>query len=83
MCNTTDFEMNNLLHNIKHLRISNNISKKQMAKMLGIGLKTLNKIENGEMPPKLGASVLCNISKHFNISTYKLFEHKFLEPFKR
>ncbi len=79
MYSTNKNELDNVLDNIKWLRRNNNISKKQMAKILGIGLKTLNKIEDGEMPPRLGAGILCNISKHFGISSYKLFEQNFHE----
>ena len=79
MKNNPQTELDNLLYNIKWLRQHNGLSKKQMTDILGVSLKTLNKIERGEMPPRLGASVLYNISVHFGISSSKQFEKKLSE----
>ena len=43
--------------NIKNLRISNNLSKKDMAQRLGISIRTLNIIESGELPKRLSTKI--------------------------
>jgi len=60
-----DFEI--LFYNITWLRKHHGLSKKRMAKMLGIGLWSLNKIEKGELPPKLGIDIVFAVQKHFGI----------------
>ena len=40
-------EIKNLSHNIKQLRHSHNLSQKSMAKIMGIGIGSLNKLESG------------------------------------
>lgn len=47
-----------LSHNMIWLRRKHGLSKKQMAKRLGIGIGTLNALERGELPPRMGVSVL-------------------------
>ena len=44
-------EIEYFCHNIAFLRKSHGLSKKEMAKILGIGIWSLNKIERGELPP--------------------------------
>lgn len=60
-------EFENLVHNIAWLRKDHKISKKRMAEILDISIKTLNKIESGILPPRLGAKTLCNIYYYFDI----------------
>ncbi len=38
-------------HNIFFLRQKYNLTKKQMAMILGIGMSSLNKLEQGILPP--------------------------------
>lgn len=45
MSRTNDNIMQFLSYNVLYLRTKNNITKKEMAKILEIGIKTLNKIE--------------------------------------
>ena len=52
-----------LLENIAWLRKYYGISKTRMVKLLGIGLHSLNKMEKGEMPPKLKLDVLIRIHR--------------------
>lgn len=56
-----------LSHNILFLRNSNNITKKEMAKILGVGIETLNKLEKGVLPPRLNVEVLIRIQEYFNV----------------
>ena len=59
--------------NITYLRNKNNLSKKEMARLLGIGASSLNKLENGEIPGKMSASVILKTSKAFNMRPCELF----------
>ena len=59
--------------NIKALRKINNLSKKEMAKLIGIGTKSLTLIENGRLPPRLGCDVLFEIQKNFGIAPKTMF----------
>lgn len=45
--NINDNVMEFLSHNVLYLRRTHNLTKKEMAKILGIGIKTLSKIEQG------------------------------------
>ena len=55
------------LHNVAWLRKHYGLSKKEMAQKLGIGVGSLNKIEEGELPTSLRIDVLFNIYKEFGI----------------
>ena len=59
--------------NMKDIRAKNNISKKEMAKILGIGVGSLSKIESGILPPKLEANILIKIYHKFEILPSELF----------
>ena len=61
------------LHNIVWLRKHYGISKKRMAKMLGIGLCSLNKLEKGEIPPRMDVHIIFAVSKQFGISPAEQF----------
>ena len=67
-------EIKNLSHNIKQLRQSHNLSKKSMAKIMGIGVGSLTKLENGILPPRADVNCLLNLHKHFGISISELFQ---------
>ena len=56
------------LHNIVWLRKHYGLSKKEMAKRLGIGLWSLNKIEKGEWPPRLYCDIIFAVYQNFGIS---------------
>ena len=60
-------EWQNLVFNIKWIRKQYGISKKNMASLLEIGIQSLNKIENGETPPRLSSCIFTNIRKYFGI----------------
>jgi len=53
--------------NIAYLRKSNKLSKKKMAEILGIGIKSLEKLENGILPPRLSVKIIFNIYYSFGI----------------
>ncbi len=62
-----------LSHNIQYLRTQYGFSKKEMAGLLGIGICSLNKLEKGELPPRLGVEILFNIQHYFGVAPQKLF----------
>ncbi len=59
--------------NIKKLRVSHNLTKTEMAKILKISMHTLNKIESGELPKRLTVKVIYAIVDEFDISADDLF----------
>ena len=67
-CMKRDEVMKCLSHNILYLRKSNHISKREMAEILGIGIKTLTKLEQGVLPARLSVEVLFRIKDHFGVS---------------
>lgn len=48
-------QMDNFLHNIAWLRQHYGFSKRKMAKILHIGIPSLNKIESGKCPERLSS----------------------------
>ncbi len=62
--------------NVKELRKKNNLSKREMAKRLGIGVKSLTLIENGIIPPRLNCEILFYIRKSFGVKPSDLFRGK-------
>ena len=63
--------------NVTWLRKQHGFSKKQMAQILGICIGSLNKIENGQLPSRLGIGILHRIHAHFGISATELIEKDF------
>lgn len=56
-----------LCENIAFLRKENHLSKKEMATILNIGVQSLTKLENGELPPRLRVDVIFHIYDRFGI----------------
>lgn len=54
-------------YNISYLRRKHSISKKKMCEILGIGVSSLNKIEQGILPPRLNVEVLFRIQSYFGV----------------
>ena len=59
--------------NILRLRRRAKLSKKEMAKVLGIGTKSLNLLESGKIPPRLSCEIFCAIHRQFGILPKDLF----------
>lgn len=68
-------ECKNLVNNIIFLRKKYGISKKVMAEILGVCVETLNKIERGELPPRLNLEIVFNIQKYFGICPKDIMEN--------
>lgn len=60
-------EIHILSHNIAWLRKTHGLSKRKMAQIMGIGVGTLNALEGGSLPPRLGVSALYAIYDYFGI----------------
>lgn len=63
-----------LCQNIRYLRKINGLSKTKMARILGISVRTLTKLEQGIFPPQLGCEVLWRTGSHFRVPLHKLFD---------
>ena len=59
--------------NVTYLREKKQLTKKQMANIMGVNVNTLNSIENGVVPSKLSSRVLINLYNHFHISLDTFF----------
>ena len=55
------------MENMVELRREYGLTKVRMAKVLGIGIGSWNKIERGELPERLSVTVVLNASKYFNV----------------
>ena len=67
--NTIDYAAN-FSHNIRFLRQQHNLSQKDMARILGMGVGMLRRIEHGEMPRRCHAGHLLALSEHFGVATH-------------
>ncbi len=59
--------------NIKRLREQHHLSKTAMANKLHIGIRTLNALESGVIPPRLEANIILYIHKDFGITPSRMF----------
>lgn len=66
-------ELEIFAENVRFLRMHYRYTKKAMAEIMGIGVATLNKLENGIIPERIGVSCIYSVSKHFVISISSLF----------
>lgn len=57
-------------HNVSWLQAHHGLSNKKMAETLKISTATLNKIKNGEFPPRLGVEIFFYIGREFKIKPY-------------
>ena len=63
--NNNDKEIKIFCENIKYLRKEQGLSKKEMAKKLGISTASLSILESGKLPPRLTVEPLFHIHKNF------------------
>lgn len=66
-------EIQTFCNNVRILRKSRKITRKEMCAALKIGMKTLNKIESGVLPPKLSCDVIYRLSVYFDVTPKELF----------
>ena len=62
-----------LCQNIKFLRQKHKLTKTQMSQILGVSIKTLNRLENGILPPRISCELIFRIQRHFGIQPRQLF----------
>ena len=67
-------ELRSFMENLVWLRRQQGFSKVRMAKLLGIGTKTINRIESGEFPSGLSVKVILRASRVFHIAAKDLFD---------
>ena len=73
-------EIENFLHNIAYLRRQHGLSKQEMARRLEIGVHSLNMIEEGILPPRMGISIIYAIYHHFGLLPSVLVSRKLDDP---
>lgn len=65
--NKTEEQLKNFACNVAWLRKTFGYSKKKMAQIMGISVWSLNKLERGEIPPRLEVDVVVAIARHFGL----------------
>lgn len=76
MISRTDKEMDIFMCNVVWLRKHHGFSKREMAKCLEIGVGTLNKLERGEIPPRMGCKIFFAVSARFGVSLRNQFSRQ-------
>lgn len=64
-----------IAHNLKKLRLQNNMTQKQLADKVGISLSYLSKIEAYNCHKSISLDVLFDISEALEINIIKFFEN--------
>ena len=59
--------------NMTKLRKKYNLTQKEMAKICGIGVKSISLIEKGILPPRLSAEIIFTVANYFNVSPKDMF----------
>ena len=59
--------------NVRHLRMARRITQKELAEIMGIGVKSLRRIEQGDFPAKFDATHLYCLTEYFHVSVTALF----------
>lgn len=73
MAKTTTWDAGKILsRNIICLRKRHHLSRRRMAQIMGVGIATLARVESGELPRRMKASALLNLSNYFHFSTDEL-----------
>lgn len=70
----TDTELLLLCQKIRSLRIQNQLSQREMAKKLGIGITSLQKIEQNCFPTGVRCAVLLRLHQEFHVKFIDMFQ---------
>lgn len=54
--------------NIIYIRHEHNLTQKEMAAIMGVGVGTIRKIEKGETMSRINCRMLCRVCDHFDLS---------------
>ena len=65
-------EMENFCMAVKNLRTKHHLSKTAMAKILGISVSSLNKLEDGVMP-RISCEVVYRMMDYFHLTAEEVF----------
>ena len=65
-------ELGFLGENLVYLRKANGISKREMARIMVIGVQTLTKLERGELPPRMKVEALFRVQNRFGVPVHRL-----------
>lgn len=65
--------------NVAWLRQTHGLSQKEMARRLHIGVGSLRQLEQGRLPPRMGALVFLHIHKAFGLPPAMLFQPQYPE----
>ena len=63
-----DQYVQNFCRNVRYLRLSRGLTRLQMARIMGIGVDKLGRIERGEAPLRITSAMICRLCDHFNLS---------------
>ena len=67
----------NFCQNVSAIRKKHCLSKKEMARLLGIGIGSLNKLERGIIPERMSCDIIIRISRIFDIEITDIFAENF------
>ena len=59
--------------NLKMLREKHSLTKKEMADILEIGTRTLDKIERGALPKAVTVKIIFQVQRHLGVPAKELF----------
>ena len=71
-----DKQFCNFCENIKTYRKKNKLSQKEMAKKLHIGVHSLRRLEQGNIPARVTVDVFFYFADLCNIPTSDIFKHR-------
>lgn len=69
----TQKDIENRMLFVQQLRKDRHLSQKEMARILGVGVGTVRKIERGIFPERISCPVLVNIYREFGIKPSEQF----------
>lgn len=72
----TEDQLANFVHNVAALRRSHALSKRAMAKILHISPRTINRMEEGHIPPGLKVDTIYYTAAYFRISAPELLRRR-------
>ncbi len=67
-------ELYNFCKNVTQIRKNYALSKKEMSKILGIGVRSLSMIENNIIPKRLNCLIIVRVCESFKITPKDLLE---------
>lgn len=65
--------------NLRFIKGKYKLTQKQMAKICGIGVPSMSKLLNNQLPPRVGVECLFRLSYYLNIDIKDLFCENFFK----